>query len=130
MSTLHVVVLGCKPSKALWARVDAGVALHRELRAPLVMTGRGESGPMADHAGLRGVLLEDRATTTAENASCCRELLGDVPVLVVTQWWHLPRALRHFRRHFSDVRPHPVWKAHKGAIREVGAWAVHLTWRP
>lgn len=93
------------------------------------MTGRGESGPMAEASGLKEVLLEDQATTTAENASCCRALLGDVPVTVVTQWWHLPRAIRHFRRHFSEVRGEPVWQAHKGAIREIAAWAVHLTWR-
>ena len=95
------------------------------------MTGRGESGPMAEASGLAAqhVVVEDRATTTRENAERSFELLGDVPITVVTQWWHLPRAMRHFRRHFSAVEGHPVWHAHAGAVREIAAWAAHLTGR-
>ena len=126
-----IVVLGCKPSKALEARVRRGVALHRKLGWSVLMTGRGESGPMAEASGLPGsaLILEDRATTTAENAARSAALVPGATILVVTQWWHLPRALRHFRAHFGSVRGEPVWEAHRGALREIAAWVLHLTHR-
>ncbi len=92
------------------------------------MTGRGEAGPMVEFAGV-DALQEHQARTTKENASYSFEMLGDVPVTVVTQWWHIPRAMRHFRRHFSTVTAAPVWEAHVGALREIVAFAAHLTGR-
>jgi uncharacterized SAM-binding protein YcdF (DUF218 family) len=137
-----IVVLGCRvrdgqASAAFGRRLDVACALLREGIAPtLVITG-GKVGSHVTEAeagrtyvlshGLAPVdriVLEDRATTTRENASLTRALIGDVPVLIVTTDWHVPRARRVFLRSFMRVEAASAPGKLRGALREVAAWLV------
>ena len=120
-----IAVLGCalrprgRPSRALEERLEVGAELHRLGLAPWVLATGGrawsglvEAGVMAEELIRRGVpraaiLVEDRSTTTRENARLGAPLLrsrGANSVLVVTQPFHLRRALRAFRAAGLDAR--------------------------
>lgn len=137
-----IVVLGCRvrdglASAAFGRRLDVACALLREGVAPtLVISGGKVGSPVAEaEAGRTYVLsrglapvdrivLEDCATTTRENATLTRVLLGDVRVLIVTTDWHVPRARRVFRRSFTHVQAASAPGKLRGALREVAAWLV------
>lgn len=56
------------------------------------------------------IILETTATTTREHPTGILKLAGITPatkVGVVTSCWHMRRALREFRRYFSEVIPYP-----------------------
>lgn len=138
-----IVVAGCKvmpggtPSTALRRRVERAVALWETGAAEmLLMTGGEGDNPPSEalvsalHARSMGVpeekiLLEDRSTSTEENARFAAELLGGGRVLVVSDSFHVLRCERVFSRYFDEVLgvgsvgdPGPRVK---GALREVAA---------
>ncbi|WP_286500010.1 YdcF family protein [Faecalibaculum rodentium] len=49
------------------------------------------------------VVIEDKSRTTWENLKNTREIIGDVPVLLLTSSLHAPRAQAMARHFFSDV---------------------------
>jgi uncharacterized SAM-binding protein YcdF (DUF218 family) len=80
------------------------------------------------------LVLEDRSTTTEENARFAAALAPDVRrVVLVTDAYHVLRAERVFRRHFSDVRGVGTiadpWPRFRGAMREVFALGVDYATR-
>lgn len=110
-----VVVPGCRvyadgrPSPALQRRVLTGAQEALARGVPLLITGAyGEAEVGAALALGHGVpahrlLQEPTATCTAENAARSAGLVGDVPVLVVSDDYHLLRCAWLFRRHFRRV---------------------------
>ena len=124
-------------------RVEAGVELYRRGLAPLVITsGRGEAGPMAARAralgvGDRDLLVEDRSTSTRENAERTAALLSaGARVWVVSQPFHLRRAVYCFEAAGLEALPyaHPdsIQRrrpdlALRWAAREYAAW-LKLFW--
>jgi len=138
-----IVVAGCRvlpngtPSVALTRRTMLAVRLWKEGYAPkIVFTGgvgesrRSEAATAAGLARAHGVpaqatVIEDRSTSTEENARFAREAIGDQRVLVVTDSFHAFRARRVFSRHFREAAAAgstgKPWPRARGAIREVGA---------
>lgn len=141
-----IVVAGCRvdpsgqPSKALARRTRLAVELWQQGRAPIVLFTGGvgafppsEARAAADYARTLGLPedaahLEDRSTSTDENARYGAELLGpDARVLVVSDTYHILRAERVFGRHFATARgigsrSIPSVRV-RGALREVLAVA-------
>jgi vancomycin permeability regulator SanA len=93
-----------RPSKRLEARLEAARVLRgrRIVRWILVSGGRGKEGHdeaavMAQWLTAHGVpdtsiLIDHEGTTTEATCANARRMLGPVPVDVVTQWFHVPRA--------------------------------------
>jgi uncharacterized SAM-binding protein YcdF (DUF218 family) len=79
------------------------------------------------------VVLEERSTTTEENARFAAELVRAERVLVVTDAYHVLRCERVFGRHFREVRGvgsvNDLSPRARGAAREVVAWSWHLARR-
>lgn len=138
-----VVVAGCRvepdgtASPCLRGRVERAAALWREGRAPIVLLtgGVGEHPPSEAEAG-RAVLLaagvpadrialEDRSSSTEENAVFARRVTDARRVLLVTDTFHVWRAERVFGRVFDEVSAvgvrAPWWPRTRGALREVAA---------
>ena len=142
-----IVVAGCRvgpggrPSRALRARAEGGVALWKAGVAPvLVFTGGvGQFPPseaeaaasVARAAGVppRAIVLEDRSTTTAENAAFAARRTGARRGVVVSDAYHVFRAQRIFGQHFDEAWGYgvrgPASARIKGALREVLAVAWH-----
>lgn len=131
------VMPGGVPGDALVARTDAAVALWREGRAPRIAFtgGVGDWGPaesevaagLARAAGVpaSAIVVEDQSRNTEENALHIAAVLGDVPVLVVTDRFHALRCERVFGRYFHRVEvvgvTSPLGLRVRGALREVAA---------
>ena len=140
-----IIVAGCRvhpngePSIALARRTRLAVALWRQGKAPrIVMTGGvGNHPPSEAEAAAKlarqlGVpadvlVLEDRSTTTEENARNAAQHTDAKRVLVITDSFHVYRARRVFARYFDHAdglgsvgKP---WARSKGAMREVLAVA-------
>jgi len=139
-----VVVAGCRvmpsgaPSDCLRLRAEAGARLFLEGHADvLVLTGGVGNHPPSEAAAAARVarsmgvpesamILEDRSTSTEENAAFAASRLGEqTSVLVVTDAWHTHRTERVFGRYFAiadtlgvdaTMRRRP-----RGAVREVAA---------
>lgn len=140
------VVAGCRvmpgglPSDCLAARTDAAVDLYRSGRVgTLLFTGgvgthppseaevgaaRARAAGVPEHA----ILLEDRSTSTLENAALARELVdeelgGAEQIVVITDAYHTLRARRVFAAHFEEVDSlgvrSPLLVRVRGAHREV-----------
>jgi uncharacterized SAM-binding protein YcdF (DUF218 family) len=124
-----IIVLGAaqKPDgeagPAMARRVFHGVQCFRNAKgANLLMSGGRtttdipESRTMADLACRQGVeegavFQEDCSTRTLENAVECRKVMADkgwVKSLLVTDSFHMPRAVFTFRAFAIDVTPEPV----------------------
>ncbi len=90
---------------------------------------------MAEEAVRAGVpagalIVEQHAMTTAENARYCARLLPpDARILIATDDTHLRRALREFRRHFTQVEGvgAPTWG--RAALRQIVVEALKEAWR-
>lgn len=141
-----IIVAGCRvkpngqPSNALRRRAALAVRLWSEGLAPTVVFTGGvgdfppsEARAAADYAIREGLapeaaVLEDRSTSTAENARYAAELLTQLGlprerVLVVTDGYHTMRAAAVFNQHFERVdaagsRANRSARA-RGALREV-----------
>ncbi len=142
-----ILVAGCRvdpdgsPSPALDARVRLAVDLWRRGVAPrLVFTGGlgtyppSEAAASARLAWSLGVpksstILEDRSTSTEENAANAAARLRASRVVVVTDAYHVFRARRVFDRHFAEVdavgTTYGRWSRVRGAYREVLAVAAY-----
>jgi uncharacterized SAM-binding protein YcdF (DUF218 family) len=75
------------------------------------------------------VVLEDRSTSTEENAREAARRVEARRVLIVTDAYHTFRAERVFRRHFEEVvavgSAGPPSVRARGALREVTAVAAY-----
>jgi uncharacterized SAM-binding protein YcdF (DUF218 family) len=142
-----IVVAGCRvdpggvPSPALRARTELAVALFEEGLAPeLAFTGGlGENPPTeaqaaAAHARALGVpdaaiVLEDRSTSTEENARFLAEDQNYQRVLLVSDAYHVFRARQVFARHFPHVDAAgsvaTPWERLRGSLREVLAIGLY-----
>lgn len=108
-------------------RVDYAGWLARRTGLPVVVSGGRldrDDTPEAELAarwlrkafGLRKVLAEGESTTTRDNARRTRRLLAEHGwrrPLLVTHYWHMPRALQVFRAVGIDAIPAPTarWNA-------------------
>jgi uncharacterized SAM-binding protein YcdF (DUF218 family) len=138
--TEAVVVLGAAlvapgvPGPALRRRLEHGLAVFTEREAAHLLVSGGVVGPppaeaqvMRELALARGVaaeriIVEDMARNTFENAVYCGRIIrerGWRRVIVVTDAFHLPRALYVFRRLGLEV-------AGEGVPRRPGI--SHLSW--
>lgn len=149
------VVLGAaiqpdgRPSPAMRRRIAHGVGLYREGRVGHLLLSGGcvehetsEASAMrliALEAGLPAdvLTLEERSVNTLENARFCRPIIarrGWRRLLLVTDGYHLPRALYTFRRFGMAVdgaaAPAPRWSGPllAAAARETVALLIYL-WR-
>ncbi|MEM9071940.1 MAG: YdcF family protein [Myxococcota bacterium] len=143
-----IVVAGCRampdgtPSMALRRRIERAVELWNAGMAPqIVFTGGVGDAPLSEasvsatYAESLGVprsamLLEERSTSTNENARFAAELLPrEVAIIVVSDAYHVYRCERVFGRHFESVRGvgsyGDTWPRIKGAVREVVAVAAY-----
>jgi uncharacterized SAM-binding protein YcdF (DUF218 family) len=144
-----VLVLGTsstvrgEPNPCMRTRVGEGVRLVQEGLAPVLIVSGGldardglvEADSMADLAVELGidrdrVLREDRSTSTIENLSFSYALLEDIDqpsMIVVTEPFHLPRAVMAADRLGLDVEPAPspacLGRDHTWIFREpVALW--------
>lgn len=144
-----IVVAGCavlpdgQPSRSLRRRTERAVELWRRGVAPLiVMTGgRGDDRPTEARAAALyarelgvpkdALLVEERSTTTDENARFAREQLAGGPIVVVTDTYHVFRCERVFSRYFSAVTSASTSSGSRsyGALREVAAVAAYAVTR-
>jgi uncharacterized SAM-binding protein YcdF (DUF218 family) len=72
------------------------------------------------------IILEDRARTTLENFACSGPILrrlGAGRVLLVTDAWHMTRALLLARRHGLLPEPSPVPQSPGGRLASLG-WVL------
>lgn len=142
-----IVVAGCRvdpdglPSPALEWRVRLAVELWRAGDAPMIVFTGGlgtyppseaeASATLAESLGVprEAMVLEDRSTSTAENASRAAERLRVERIVVVTDAYHVFRARRVFDRYFPDVdaigSTYGQWSRVRGAYREVLAVAAY-----
>ena len=132
---------GGRPSDVLVARTWRGVELWREGFAPrLAVTGGVGDWPPAEAVVARdlalgwgvpasAIVVEPRSDSTEGNAAELSARLGDVPVLVVTDRYHVFRCERVFGRYFTrvdavGVKSAPRVRLH-GAMREVLAVSLY-----
>jgi uncharacterized SAM-binding protein YcdF (DUF218 family) len=105
-----------RPSAALKRRTALAVELWQKGLSPVVVISGGsrpgrqrtEAEAAAEYALALGLssealVIESRARSTEENARFSAELLGQIPVVVVTENYHRARAGRVFRRYFKEV---------------------------
>lgn len=115
-----------QPSRDTEARLRYGLHLARAAQLPLGFAGGvgWASSGMAGHpseaevaqryalqAGLAIRWLDERSRDTAENAQQMARLLqaqGIRRIALVTNAWHLPRAIGHFERAGFEVLPAPM----------------------
>ncbi len=138
-----IVVAGCRvlpdgqPSPALARRTEHAVDLWRRGLAPrIVFTGGVGDFPPAEAVAASNlalelgvpagaIALEERSTSTEENAANAAALLGGGRVLVVSDTYHIFRCERVFGRYFDEVRgagSAPILSYRvRGALREVAA---------
>jgi len=137
-----IVVAGCavmpdgSPSRALRRRTERAVELWRQGIAPVIVLtgGRGGDRPAearaaASYARERlgvpatALLIEDRSSTTEENARFTRDVLDAAAVVVVSDAYHIFRCERVFSRYFRRVGSTSAAASPRvvGALREVGA---------
>lgn len=109
-------------------RVVLGAQAYRRLHLPIVVSGGRVAGAHASEAALMKAALadnfavpvawnEDRSRTTWENAVYTARLLQPAKlatVVLVSQAWHLPRALWAFERAGLKALP---WPAPRTALR-------------
>lgn len=101
-------------------RLRHGVRLHRSTGLPVLVTGGGAEGrptmatlmdrTLRDDFGVTPQWIEKRAASTYENARYSAQLLSDegiTSVMLVSQAWHMPRALAAFRAAGLAVTPSP-----------------------
>ena len=142
-----IVILGAGLGPALRRRVAHGARLFHEGKAGQVIVTGGAIGTRPTEAeamralALRHgvpeerIIVEDKATHTLENALYTARIMEDrgwARALVVSDPFHLPRALFLFRRlgiaaSGAAVRERcgePRWRWYGGYVREAGAFAT------
>lgn len=134
------------PSATLVRRSRQGARLfHAGLVTRLIACGGLGRHPPTEAEAIRALLLEAgvpdtairleaQSTTTGENIRFALHLLAGRDVVIVTDWYHAPRARLIARRaglHAGSSAPplggaHPLSQA-KGALREIPAYMAYLT---
>ncbi len=147
-----IVILGAalgpggQAGPALRRRVAHGARLfHAGKAEQVIVTGGGLDTPPTEAEAMRAlalkhgvpeerIIIEDKATRTLENALYTARIMEDrgwARALVVSDPFHLPRALFLFRRlgitaSGAAVRERcgePLWRWYGGYVREAGAFA-------
>lgn len=132
------------PSPALRRRTLHGAALyHGGHVAGLVLCGGVGQHPPSEAEAMRTLLrnhnvpdgdlfIEDRSTTTGENIRNALALINTKEVIIITDWYHAPRAQMIARRQGLRARAsHPpikgakFWPQTKAALREIPAYAAY-----
>ncbi len=142
-----IVILGAGLGPALRRRVAHGARLFHAGKAEQVIVTGGAIGSRPTEAeAMRAlalkhgvpeerIIVEDKATRTLENALYTARIMEDrgwARALVVSDPFHLPRALFLFRRlgiaaSGAAVRERcgePRWRWYGGYVREAGAFAL------
>lgn len=110
------------PGNATWRRLAYGAHLARQSGLPILVSGGRVHGELHSEAwlmdqalrhsfGLEAQWREEHSRTTRENARYSASILQNADIthiLLVTQAWHLPRALPEFRRQGLEVIPAPT----------------------
>ncbi|GAB2803888.1 YdcF family protein [Halomonas shantousis] len=113
---------GDAPNNATWRRLAYGAKLARQTGLPILVSGgRGFDEPQAEATLMAKALeqvfdipvrwVETASRTTAENASYTAQVLGTEHIhriVLVSQAWHLPRAVPAFEAAGFDVIPAPT----------------------
>ncbi|HOK87416.1 MAG TPA: YdcF family protein [Fervidobacterium sp.] len=95
-------------------RLYKGIQLYRHNKRKIVVTGGVISKGVSEAIVMKDVLVtfgipeediivEERARNTDENAKYVKELLGDIPVTIVTSSLHMKRSILSFKKRFSKV---------------------------
>lgn len=127
-------------SSASLERLRYGAFLHRRTGLPVFITGGSPpqehppvgqlmAGVLEQEYGIAPAGVEDRSRTTEENAAFSAEMLagdGIGHVLLVTNAWHMPRALGAFGRVGIETTPAPTYFVH----REGGRAPDYRDWLP
>ena len=145
-----IIVAGCKvkadgtPSLALMARTRHAANLARQGYAKTIVFTGGAANGQASEAAVAAkylekiepqlnltVLLEERSTSTEENAAFAKALYPELKsILVVSDSYHIFRAERVFGKHFKAADGSgriPRWNVRlKGAFREIIAIPVYF----
>ena len=100
------LVLGCRPGPRLARRVMGAVELWRAGEAEV-----GVSWALEQGVPREALVAEVEARTTLENLKLGRDLLGPGPTWLVTDDWHMPRALWLAQVAGVDALPAPVQAA-------------------
>lgn len=102
-------------------RVRHGARLHRSTGLPTLVSGGAATimaSVLSEEFGVAPVWIEDESRRTAENAARSAAQLSDRGIetaYIVTQDWHMARALRAFRRTGLVALPAPA--SHSPAVR-------------
>lgn len=113
---------GDAPTNATWRRLAYGAHLHRGSGLPILVSGGRVHDEHSAEASLMGAALrevfgvpvrwmEGQSRNTAENARFSAEMLGTANIeriALVSQAWHLPRAITEFERAGLTVIPAPT----------------------
>ncbi len=96
-------------------RLFEGARVYRRLEAPVLVSGNGARELMAEvlyeSFGVPVRWIEPESRNTWENATCSARVLraeGIDSVVLVTHYWHMPRAAAAFRRTGLTVTPAPL----------------------
>ncbi len=141
LSDPGAILAGVDAGPMTLARLRAGALLHRRTGLPLLVTGgvlQDRRPPVAETMalalqrdfGMTARFIEPRSIDTWENAAFSAELLraaGIGSVYVVTDGWHLRRALIAFRRFgiaatAAPVTLRPPPEMPDALIPRIGAW--------
>ena len=133
------------PSPTLLRRTRHAAKLYHENKiGHLVVCGGLGKHPPTEAAAMAEILLsegvpsnvitqEKTSATTGENLFNAHSLIGNAPILIITDWYHAPRARLIARRaNFSQVscaapplESARLWPQIKGALREIPAYAAY-----
>jgi uncharacterized SAM-binding protein YcdF (DUF218 family) len=118
-------------SGSYWRCVYAALYWKAGHYDQIVLSGRGVAGPMRDFVAAYGVprqaiVLEDRSTTTRENALEVASMLRNDPrkKVLLTSDYHSLRSERAFRKAGLDVTTIPAPDARKRANSVIERWTV------
>lgn len=105
---------GVTASPAAFERVRYGVWLHRRLGFPILITGR-EGDVMAEAMerwyGTRARWVESESGNTHLHVVACAPLVRDAGIeriVLVTHYWHMPRAVASFGQLGVEIVPAPL----------------------
>ncbi len=106
---------GATVREATLERLVYGAWLHRRLGTPVLVSGNGAREMMAavlrESLGVEARWIESRSHNTHENAALSTRILaseGVGRVLLVTHFWHMPRAVAAFATAGLEVVPAPM----------------------
>lgn len=133
------------PSPTLLRRTRHGAALYHGKKIDRIICcgGLGKHPPTEAQAmveilidagvPISDIRQEDASTNTAENIANALPLLDTQDVLIITDWYHAPRARLVARRaglqarsSAPSLRGARLWPQIKGACREVPAYVAYL----